>query len=194
MRKYTVRQGDALAGISSRAGINLNLLLSMNGLTTTSMITPGMVLVVPASADDPNVGAPGRTPVNEMPDDPRAAVNRVVGFAQAQLGKPYKFFTAGPEAYDCSGLTMAAYLTVGIKLPHQSAMQSKYGVAVDPSDIRAGDLIFSKSSAGTAPIGHVELAVSSTQSIHAPQSGDVVKYRKIPTSSKIVAVRRFIND
>ena len=191
VRKYTIRSGDALYGIASRAGVKLSVLLSMNDLTVTSKIRPGMVLVLPASADDPAVGAPGGTPTDTMPDDPKEAVDRVVSFARDQLGKPYLFFAAGPDAYDCSGLTMAAYLTVGIKLPHQSAKQATRGTAVDISDIRAGDLIFTKSSSGTAAIGHVELAVSGTSSIHAPRTGDVVRYRTIP-KDRIVAVRRYI--
>ena len=54
----------------------------------------------------------------------------VVAFARAQLGKPYLFATAGPDTYDCSGLTLAAYATIGIQLPHLAADQAQLGVNV----------------------------------------------------------------
>ena len=55
----------------------------------------------------------------------------VLAFAAAQLGKPHLSGGAGPEAFDCSGLTMRAYQQIRINLPHSSAAQAHYGRAVD---------------------------------------------------------------
>ncbi len=44
-----------------------------------------------------------------------AQIDAVLAFAKAQLGKPYVFAAAGPDAYDCSGLTAAAYAQVGVQ-------------------------------------------------------------------------------
>jgi len=41
-----------------------------------------------------------------------------VAYARAQLGKPYVFAAAGPDAFDCSGLTMMAWAAAGVSLPH----------------------------------------------------------------------------
>ena len=55
---------------------------------------------------------------------------KVIEFALAQQGKPYAFATAGPDTYDCSGLTRRAYAEIGISLIHQSAAQAQQGRAV----------------------------------------------------------------
>ncbi|HRE00099.1 MAG TPA: NlpC/P60 family protein, partial [Ilumatobacteraceae bacterium] len=121
-------------------------------------------------------------------------VATVLAFLQGELGKPYQFATAGPDAYDCSGLVVAAFRKAGISLPHQSLLQSTKGVAVDFENepIQAGDLIFQVGS-GKTYISHVGIAISSTQWIQAAQTGDVVKVGPIPSDSRIAAVRRVIN-
>ena len=54
-------------------------------------------------------------------------VEQVVAFALAQRGQPYRKGAAGPAAFDCSGLTRAAYATVGVDLPHYSVTQARRG-------------------------------------------------------------------
>ena len=121
-------------------------------------------------------------------------MQQVLDFAHAQVGKPYKFATAGPSTYDCSGLTLASYAVAGVKLPHQSLAQSKLGVVVDwkTTPIQAGDLIFTYSSVDSTQISHVGIAVSSTHWIEAPNTGSVVRISKLPSATRIQAVRRFL--
>lgn len=105
----------------------------------------------------------------------------VVAFLRAQLGKPYVYGAAGPSSYDCSGLTMRAFERVGIRLPHQSEAQARYGRAVPRSQTRAGDLLHWP--------GHVGIAISATQMIHASRAGQPVKVAAIygtPTVRRIV--------
>lgn len=192
--RYRVHVGDMLSGIAHRAGVPLSDLLKLNHLTQDSAISAGDILLIPAGGTDPTDGAPGQTPVGRMPPTRQEAIDRVLGFVRDQLGKPYKYFAAGPDSYDCSGLTMAAYLTLGIRLPHQSTSQSLRGTTVDwvKDGIQAGDLIFTKSSHGTRPIGHVSIAVSRTKLIHAPRTGDVVRYRDMWEPDRIVKVQRYV--
>ena len=63
---------------------------------------------------------PAPAPVASSPNTD-TPIDRVVSYAMAQLGKPYRFFTAGPNTYDCSGLTLAAYAQIGVTLIHHSA-------------------------------------------------------------------------
>ena len=85
-----------------------------------------------------------------------------VTFALAQLGKPYVFGAAGPDAFDCSGLTMAAWAAAGVALPHLAAAQAGDGTA-EPTDLShagSGDLVFIPGSDGTpAAPGHVGMIV-----------------------------------
>ena len=89
-------------------------------------------------------------------------------YALQQLGKPYVFAAAGPDAFDCSGLTMAAWATQGVPLPHYTAgpatpdWQVSRGTPepVDLSQAQAGDLVFIPGVDGTmAEPGHVGIMV-----------------------------------
>jgi cell wall-associated NlpC family hydrolase len=81
-----------------------------------------------------------------------------VKYALAQLGKPYVFAAAGPNAFDCSGLTMAAWAAAGVALPHLASGQTSNGTA-EPTDLSqavGGDLVMIPGSDGTAANpGHV---------------------------------------
>jgi cell wall-associated NlpC family hydrolase len=195
---YVVRSGDYLSGIAPALGVKIADLLSVNKLTLTSMIYPGMKLQVPpggrlpvAAAPTAPAATPGGTAAASSGSNP--TINKVLDFARAQLGEPYKFNSAGPDTWDCSGLTLAAYAEIGVSLPHYSGAQVGYGVAVDwrSEAIKPGDLIFLESSVGSGIINHVGLAISDTQWIHAPRTGDVVRIGNIP-STRVVAVRRLV--
>ena len=82
---------------------------------------------------------------------------KVVNFALAQLGKPYVWGAAGPAAYDCSGLTMAAWASVGVALAHASSVQQTEGVAVTAAQLMPGDLVLVPGSDSPGPglAGHV---------------------------------------
>ena len=124
-----------------------------------------------------------------------ARIATVVEFARAQAGKPYKFFSAGPDTYDCSGLTKAAYAQVGISLIHHSASQARQGFAVDPTTepIQPGDLVF-LTRRGAENINHVGIAIDADTWIHATGTGDVVRVGSMPSTGSITAVRRYVSS
>jgi cell wall-associated NlpC family hydrolase len=94
---------------------------------------------------------------------------KVVSFAYAQLGKPYVFAADGPGSYDCSGLTMAAYRSVGVSLPHNAAMQWDAVSHISRSSLSPGDLVF------YSGLSHVAIYIGNSKVIHAPHAGEVVK-------------------
>ena len=97
----------------------------------------------------------------------------VVGIAQAELGKPYVYGAAGPNSFDCSGLTMYVYAEVGVNLYHGATMQQRESSAIPLSELQPGDLIFF----GNASFSHhVAIFVSGSTCIEAPHTGDVVRY------------------
>ncbi|BEP13857.1 hypothetical protein acdb102_21680 [Acidothermaceae bacterium B102] len=77
---------------------------------------------------------------------------QAVQYALAQLGKPYVWGAAGPDSFDCSGLTMAAWSSAGVTLPHFTGDQVEVGTAepTDLSQAQAGDLVFIPGSDGSA--------------------------------------------
>ncbi|HEX7717587.1 MAG TPA: C40 family peptidase, partial [Marmoricola sp.] len=102
-------------------------------------------------------------------DGAKAAID----FARQQLGEPYLWGAAGPDAWDCSGLTMMAWRAGGISLPHYSAAQYQQTKHISAADLRPGDLAFWGTSPNT--IHHVALYIGNGQIIQAPRTGDVVK-------------------
>lgn len=188
---YTVQRNDSLSLIASKTKVRLADLLAVNKFTRTSVIVPGQVINLPSSVV---VAVAATTTANSTVASSTSKIQQVIDFAMAQVGKPYVFNTAGPATYDCSGLTKASYAVVGVKLPHQSLQQSKLGVAIDwkTTPIQAGDLIFTFSSANPTQISHVGIAISATQWIEAPNSGTVVRISRIPSATRIQAVRRFL--
>jgi LysM repeat protein len=185
---YTVKSGDSLSRIASQFKVKLPDLLALNKFTASSLILPGAKLALPAGAVQPSAGVTSSPVVQAAP----GPAGIVVGFAYAQLGKPYRFFTAGPNTFDCSGLVMAAFAQIGIQMIHHAASQASYGTAVDiwSTPIKAGDLIFMGKQGGA--ITHVGIAVDATQWIHAPAPGDVVRLSPIPPKGIITTVRRVI--
>jgi cell wall-associated NlpC family hydrolase len=94
---------------------------------------------------------------------------KAVKFAKAQLGEPYVWAAAGPDTWDCSGLTMMAWKSAGISLVHYSAAQYQQTKHIGVGDLRAGDLVFWGTSPNT--IHHVAMYIGNGQIIHAPRTG-----------------------
>ena len=187
---YTVKAGDSLSRIASRHGVGLNALLTVNGFQRTSVILPGQSIKLPmgATVDSPATSTPVASAVDSR-------IAKVLEFTRAQIGKPYRFGAAGPDAYDCSGLVRAAFRQIGVTLPHSSFEQSKRGTAINwkTEEIRPGDLVFTFSSTNPTQISHVGIAVSDTQWIEAPFTGADVRITRMPSDTRIQAVRRIVN-
>ena len=94
---------------------------------------------------------------------------KVVSFAYGALGKPYVWAADGPGGYDCSGLTLAAWRTVGVSLPHNAAMQWDGLPHIGRGSLRPGDLVFYNG------LGHVALYVGGGKVIHSPTFGENVQ-------------------
>jgi cell wall-associated NlpC family hydrolase len=87
---------------------------------------------------------------------------KAVAYARAQVGKTYTWGGAGPNSFDCSGLTMRAWQAAGVSLPHQSGAQYAATRKVSYSDVQPGDLLFFHS-----PISHVGIYAGGGMMIHA---------------------------
>ena len=98
-----------------------------------------------------------------------------IATAQSYLGVPYVW---GGESYggvDCSGLTMLAWGSAGVDLPHLSRAQYSYGTHVPIGSMEAGDLIFWSSNGTQSGIYHVAIYLGGGQMIEAPTFGVPVR-------------------
>lgn len=92
-------------------------------------------------------------------------------YAHKQLGKPYRYGGAGPDSFDCSGLTMMAWKAAGVALPHNAAAQYSLTASkrVSRDNLQPGDLVF------FSGLGHMGMYVGNGTMIHAPRTGKNVE-------------------
>jgi hypothetical protein len=112
----------------------------------------------------PTIGLPGPAPV--AGDDARAA--RAVTFALRQRGKPYRWGAQGPHAFDCSGLTWAAWRAAGVTIPRTAAGQLA-GLPRVNGRLQPGDLLIYPSRSPSRR--HVAMVVGSGRMVEAPARG-----------------------
>ncbi|GAB2722945.1 C40 family peptidase [Streptomyces bullii] len=99
---------------------------------------------------------------------------KALAFARAQIGKPYVWGATGPDSYDCSGLTQAAWKAAGVDLPRTTYDQVDAGTTVPLSQAQPGDLVFFYDD-----ITHVGLYIGNGMMIHAPKPGTYVREESV---------------
>jgi cell wall-associated NlpC family hydrolase len=112
------------------------------------------------------------TPDSSAPADSSYATkaDKALAFARAQVGKPYVWGATGPDSYDCSGLTQAAWNAAGITLPRTTYDQVNFGTTVSLSQAQPGDLVFFYDD-----VSHVGMYIGNGMMIHAPKPGAYVR-------------------
>ena len=100
--------------------------------------------------------------------------SRAAKFACQQIGKPYVWAAEGPRAYDCSGLTKAAWGSVGISLPHNALAQKQATPRIGVGDLKPGDLVFYYGD-----VHHVVIYVGNGWVVSAPTFGEPVQMQKL---------------
>ncbi|MFI5837939.1 NlpC/P60 family protein [Micromonospora sp. NPDC051300] len=105
---------------------------------------------------------------------PGGAAGVAVKFACAQIGKIYVWGAAGPDHFDCSGLTMAAWAKAGVSLPHNARQQHDVTKRVSRAELRAGDLVFYYGD-----LHHVGMYVGDGWVVHASQSGKPITMKRV---------------
>jgi cell wall-associated NlpC family hydrolase len=119
-----------------------------------------------SGADNTDYGPPPNIP---------GSAGQAVSYAWSKLGDPYEYGAAGPNSFDCSGLTMAAWAAAGYSLDHNTNAQYSETARINRSDLQAGDLVFYYDN------DHVAIYVGSGEVIHAPTYGENVQKVGIDT-------------
>jgi len=105
---------------------------------------------------------------------PGGKASIAIKYACAQISKPYVWGADGPDSFDCSGLTMAAWGKAGISLPHSARSQWSSVQHVSRANLRIGDLVFYYSD-----IHHVGMYAGNGWIVHASRAGVPIRMRKI---------------
>lgn len=122
-------------------------------------------------------GAKVHRAINAKPLPAKTDIHpEIVATAAKQKGKPYRFGADGPNSFDCSGLVKYVFSKYGIKLPHNSSAQLKYGKRVSKNDAKPGDLVFVMSGSRAT---HVAIYAGNGTWWEAPHTGARVRHVKI---------------
>jgi peptidoglycan DL-endopeptidase CwlO len=152
---YAHRRGPALGGVAVLVVVTvLAALAAPHARTLRGLVAGGL-------ADLPAIGRPARSPAAGG-EGARAA--QAVAFALRQRGKPYRWGAEGPQAFDCSGLTWAAWRTAGVTIPRTAAGQLARLPRVRDR-LQPGDLVIYTSSGPSRR--HVALVVGRGRMVEA---------------------------
>ncbi len=115
---------------------------------------------------------------------PAARSEAAITAAMTKLGAPYVYGAAGPDSFDCSGLTQWAFRQAGLVIPRTTGDQAAGGIAVPLDQMRRGDLVFSYT-----PISHVGFYLGDGTVLHSPTTGDKVKISPLRYLDPVLARR-----
>jgi cell wall-associated NlpC family hydrolase len=124
-----------------------------------------------AAGEDEGAFRTGPCPVTYTNDKGGRAAQRACDL----IGKPYVFGSEGPGSYDCSGLTKAAWASVGVHLDHYTKDQWNEGEPVSRDQLQPGDLVFYYPGS----LHHVAIYIGGGMVVHAPHTGDHVRMATI---------------
>ncbi len=113
--------------------------------------------------------------------DPSSIPARAVELARSRIGAPYVWGAAGPDAFDCSGLVLWVYRQLGLQVPRTAQQQFEWAVAIEPSQLQPGDLVFYENTYPSPDrITHVGIYIGGGAVVMATNTGDYV--REVPLS------------
>ncbi len=104
--------------------------------------------------------------------------NAILAEAEKYLGVPYVWGGTSPSGFDCSGLVQYVCNSLGISVNRVAEDQFKNGTPVNKDELQPGDLVFFEQN---GYIHHVGIYAGDGMMLHAPRTGDVVKYQSIET-------------
>ncbi|MFW2489967.1 C40 family peptidase [Clostridium chromiireducens] len=165
---------------------------------TTLTTSKGITLKTSELKTTKVIQAPSDSGVTSDDNDKvsRGAISKgteVVNYAYKFLGKPYVYGAAGPNAFDCSGLTQFIYNKFGVNISRTTYTQVNEGIKVNRNELRAGDLVFFNTEGS---ISHVGIYIGNGEFIHAPRSGKPVMVSSLSDgyySQRYATARRIFN-
>jgi peptidoglycan DL-endopeptidase CwlO len=146
-------QGAAAAAPAAAPEANIEAPRADRGDARSTPAEPNAPAAEPSSAP--------AEPSEPAPAAPSSQAQVAVQAALSRVGMAYVYGAAGPDAFDCSGLTSWAWAQAGVSIPHSSGAQSGYP-SVPLDQLQPGDLVTYYS-----PVSHVAMYIGNGQVVHA---------------------------
>lgn len=124
--------------------------------TILSFIAIVMLAVI---ANQPNASAAAKP-----------AGSAIVQEGKKYLGVPYRYGGSTPRGFDCSGFTSYTFKKKNIYIPRTAPEQFKKGKAVTKKNLKAGDLVFFKTTSKKS-VSHVGIYIGGNKFIHSAGRG-----------------------
>jgi cell wall-associated NlpC family hydrolase len=174
--------------LARRAGAALRAprLRSLRALALALLVGPMTLMSVPASADVFGDSPPGGGPVTSTGEVHSASrVVAALHVAERQIGDPYSYGAAGPDAFDCSGLVYYATHQAGFSgVPRTSSAQSQFMRHISRDQMQRGDFVFFTGSGGVYHVAiYLGMQGGRRMILHAPYGGTTVRRDPIWTDS-----------
>lgn len=135
--------------------------------TNTGAQYIGRHVANPSSSDSNSNAATAKAVASNLADGAKAAE-----IAKAQVGKPYVWGSAGPNAFDCSGLIYYAFGTqLGYNIPRTASDIGHSSTPIPKSDLQVGDILYTET--------HIGIYVGNGQVVHAATENTGVVYDSI---------------
>ncbi len=155
--------------------------LLATALIASSMVIGGGALASPALADESPRGSVHEESSRKAAAEQRRKAQRernsvqsadrireqVVELALTKVGSAYGAGRSGPNTFDCSGLVVFAWRSVGVTLPHFSRAQYAATERISLKDARPGDLAFYFEKGAH----HVSIYIGDGKVVHASDYG-----------------------
>lgn len=159
-------------------------MLSLGRSLTRSLLVLGLLigLVLLGPAGEANAAKKGGKKTQQH--SRVAKIERGANVALKQLGDPYRYGSAGPHAFDCSGLIQFSFRKAGVSVPRTSAAQASHTKRIAKSKLKRGDLMFFHNG---GRVYHAAIFLGRSNGritmLHAPGSGKRVERATPWTSS-----------
>ncbi|MFC8452402.1 NlpC/P60 family protein [Kitasatospora sp. NPDC057223] len=178
-QSLVVQQDAAKAAVAAELNSVEQLVASLTGAQRTELAQLEKV-----QADEAQLAFLASGALGQGERTPSQAGRTAVAWALAQLGKPYVWGGAGPDVFDCSGLTSQAWLHAGKPIPRTSQEQWAQLQHVPLNQMRPGDLVIYFAGAT-----HVAMYIGGGLVVQAPRPGAVIKVSPIGSMPILGAVR-----
>jgi len=121
----------------------------------------------------------GSTLLSATPAGAATIEGRALTIAESKHGDPYLWGAAGPDAFDCSGLTYYSFRHAGRRLPRTAQAQYDSVRHIPRSLLIPGDLVFFHTAGGY--VYHVGIYAGDNEIWHSPHPGARVRRERIWT-------------